>query len=168
MQVDRRRGRRSLPSSLAGCATFAHLHSPAACWLRGLNITTRTWAGKLRERNKRDSHILTATMRSSRIVEQSILVRNISSRGLGARTSGVLPVEGEEVHLELNGQSLVGHVRWVRGDRFGIHLRDPLDAQTQSVANRWWRKGQTTPSFQVAQRFKPVNKAWRPSVVGYK
>jgi len=40
-------------------------------------------------------------MRSSRSVEQSILVRNISSRGLGARTSGILPVEGEEVHLEL-------------------------------------------------------------------
>ena len=122
----------------------------------------------MRERDKRDSHILTATMHSARHEEQPILVRNISSRGLGARARGIVPAEGEEVRLKLDGRSLVGRVRWVRGDRFGIHLRDLFDADIQPITHPWSRPAQSAPSFQVADRFKPAEKAWRPGVVGFK
>lgn len=131
-------------------------------------ITARSGWDRLRERNKRDSHILTAMMHSARLVEQAILVRNISSRGLGARTRGTVPTEGEEVHIQLDGRSLVGRVRWVRGDRFGIYLRDPFDTQVQPLTHPWSRPIESTPSFHVADRFKPVGKAWRPGVVGLK
>lgn len=136
-----------------------------AAWL---NMTARSRRDRLRERNKRESHILTATMHSARLVEQAILVRNISSRGLGARTRGAVPAEGEEVHLQLDGRSLVGRVRWVRGDRFGVFLRDPFDTQIQPVTHPWSRPTESTPTFHVADRFKPVGKAWRPGVVGFK
>ena len=120
----------------------------------------------MRERNKRESHILNATMHSARFVEQSILVRNLSSRGLGARTRGAVPVEGEEVHLQLDGRSLVGRVRWVRGERFGIHLRDPVHLDARGPT-RLSDEKKPTPGFQVLDCFRPVEKPWRPSVSGW-
>ena len=67
-----------------------------------------------RERAKRDSHLLTALLRSARLAECPVLVRNLSSRGIGARVHGQPPLEGEEVFLKLDGRELVGRVRWVR------------------------------------------------------
>lgn len=69
------------------------------------------------ERERRNGHILTATMRSERLPEQSILIRNLSHRGIGARTLGAPPIEGEEVMLQLDGRAIVGRIRWVRGIR---------------------------------------------------
>lgn len=119
------------------------------------------------EREKRNGHILTATMRSERLPEQSILVRNLSHRGIGARTSGSPPIEGEEVMLQLDGRAMIGRVRWVRGDRFGIHLRDPIGEEDRIVKTPWAWTDHSAPAFHVAERFKPVAKAWRPSVTGF-
>lgn len=114
------------------------------------------------EREKRNGHIIAATMHSERLPEQSILIRNLSHRGIGARTLGSPPIEGEEVTLQL-----VGRVRWVRGNRFGIHLRDPIGQQDRIARTPWSRTEATAPAFQFAERFKPVAKAWRPSVTGF-
>lgn len=118
------------------------------------------------ERDKRSNHILTATLRSERLTEKTIIVRNLSSRGIGARARGLLPIEGEEVFLLLDNQELVGRVRWVRGDKFGIYLRDPIDNPDESRISPWPLREEAKPGFQVADRFKPVEKAWRPRLTG--
>lgn len=102
-------------------------------------------------------------MRSQRLPEQMIYIRNLSSRGIGGRTRGIAPLEGEEVFLQLESRTLVGRVRWVRGDRFGIHLRDPIEGEIRAASSPWPRAEGST-GFQVADRFKPAEKAWRPGV----
>lgn len=108
---------------------------------------------------------MTATMHSHSCPKQPIYVRNVSSRGLGGRVKGVAPAEGEEVVIELSGKSMVGRVRWVRGDRFGIHLRDAIDG-ADFKALSVWPISDGSPCFQVADCFKPVSKPWRPGVKG--
>lgn len=118
-----------------------------------------------RTRDERRGHILTATMYNKRLREQTIIIRNMSSRGIGARTRDILPMEGEEVFVLLDGHELVGRVRWVQGDRFGIYLRDPIDRPDQRKSP-WPSRDMVKARFQVPDRFKPVEKAWRPSVSG--
>jgi hypothetical protein len=101
-------------------------------------------------------------MHSERLAEQTIIVRNLSSRGIGARAKGTLPMEGEEVFLQFNGREIVGRVRWVLGDRFGIHLRDPID-RDMLVSKE---SQPETPGFHVFDGFKPVERPWRPGLKG--
>jgi hypothetical protein len=52
-------------------------------------------------------------MRSERLTEQSIIIRNLSPRGIGARSRGMIPIEGEQVLLKFDGRVIVGRIRWV-------------------------------------------------------
>lgn len=121
----------------------------------------------LRERDKRDGRILTATMRSERLAEQSIIIRNLSPRGIGARARTMLPRVGEEVFLRLDGREIVGRVRWVRGDQFGIHLRDPIKGPVIMTTSPWPQTENQMPGFHVFDRFKPIERPWRPGVTGF-
>ena len=103
-------------------------------------------------------------MHSERLAEQPIIIRNLSPRGIGARAHGLPPLEGEEVFLKLDGRELVGRVRWVRGDRFGVHLRDPIDGAVRMPASPWAPAKNPSAGFHVFERFKPVAKPWRPGV----
>lgn len=106
-------------------------------------------------------------MRSDRMAEHPIIIRNVSPRGIGARSRGMLPVEGEEVFLRFCDRQMVGRVMWVRGDQFGIHLRDPIDAHDRMPVALWTPAENRTPGFHVFDRFKPVERPWRPGVTAF-
>lgn len=72
--------------------------------------------------------IAPATMLSERFGSCDIRIRNISERGLGARSRTQMPEIGERLIISIAGIGDVsGIVRWVRGDQFGIALDDRLD-----------------------------------------
>jgi hypothetical protein len=63
-------------------------------------------------------------MHSERLPAHDILIRNISARGIGAGSrTGTPPLLGERVCVRLpDGQTIVGTVRWVAAQDFGIAL----------------------------------------------
>ena len=108
----------------------------------------------LRHRDKRDGHLLHATIQSNRMGERPIIIRNLARRGIGARTLGVAPIEGEEVVVRFDGRELIGRVRWVRGQRFGIHMRDVIDGEDFSAETSvWTQREPPSPGFHVFDCF---------------
>jgi hypothetical protein len=97
--------------------------------------------------------------------DHSIVVRNLSQKGLGAKIQGRPPSQGEDVVIRFEGREMVGRVRWVKGVRFGIQLRDAIRAQDHPVAPPWPEAKTPSPGFHVFDRFKPVARPWRPGVL---
>lgn len=91
-------------------------------------------------------------------------MRNLSEKGLGGKVQGAPPRPGEEVVIRFEGREMVGRVRWVKGARFGVHLRDAIDGDHPAVTPPWPRAKNASPGFHVFDRFKPVEKPWRPGV----
>jgi hypothetical protein len=82
------------------------------------------------ERERRDRRLMLARVSSRRIADQEIVIRNVSKRGLGATTHGILPTLAEQVTITLlDGQTLLGVVRWAGGHAFGLCLDDELNPE---------------------------------------
>lgn len=76
-----------------------------------------------RERPLRHRRMIIARMSGYRAVDQEIVIRNVSRRGLGAATQGVVQARGERVLVRLNdGLEITGVVRWRDGPCFGLAL----------------------------------------------
>jgi hypothetical protein len=72
--------------------------------------------------------IIAATMNREQGTAQEILIRNISRRGLGARTHQAPPRLGERVSIRIDTvPEISGAIRWVNGDQFGVLLDRDLD-----------------------------------------
>jgi hypothetical protein len=69
----------------------------------------------VRERDNRNSQLRTAILQTSDGANHSIVLRNLSQKGLGAKAQGRPPREGEEVVIQFEGREMVGRVRWVKG-----------------------------------------------------
>src|SRR5579862_3982489 len=79
-------------------------------------------------RQPRQCRLAGAQMCVERLPPQDIIVRNISSRGAGAASRGQPPLADETVSIRFaNGQSIVGVVKWVDGQSFGIELSRDID-----------------------------------------
>ncbi|WP_374412271.1 PilZ domain-containing protein [Novosphingobium colocasiae] len=57
--------------------------------------------------------------------ERAMTVIDLSSRGLLGMMSDP-PARGEFVEVRIGGHSLIGHVRWRAGGRFGVVLRERI------------------------------------------
>jgi hypothetical protein len=94
------------------------------------------------ERDDRSAYLLTATVENGRLGEIPIVVRNMSSRGIGARMKDKavtcvrcgVPQEGEEIIVKLGDAELIGKVSWVRGVRFGIYVNEGLETSSEAFA----------------------------------
>lgn len=60
--------------------------------------------------------------------ERDACLLDLSSRGLLATTAEA-PERGQYVEIRVCGQSLVGHVEWANGRRFGVTLRERIDVE---------------------------------------
>jgi hypothetical protein len=86
-------------------------------------------------RDTRQPRIVSARLVLRSGEQQDIVVRNISSTGLGARTKGAAPARGEQVTVILPGnQVLTGTVRWFTRNAFGLELDAPLAPEALAEA----------------------------------
>lgn len=65
--------------------------------------------------------------------DRDACILDVSTRGL-LGTCAIPPERGSFVELVANGHSLVGHVKWSNGRRFGIVLQDRISV-TALIAN---------------------------------
>ncbi|MCW1383536.1 PilZ domain-containing protein [Novosphingobium sp. KCTC 2891] len=80
------------------------------------------------QRERRTARIIRATLFTPGASERDVVIRNISSRGIGATCRSVAPVRGEQATLVLPGAlTASGVVRWTNGQAFGIELDADLD-----------------------------------------
>jgi len=84
-------------------------------------------------REPRTRTYIGAMIFGDRIPDQRIVVRNISSWGIGADTRGHLPEVGEQVMLIFpNAIDAGGMVRWVSGRSFGVQFDRAIDMRVFS------------------------------------
>jgi hypothetical protein len=79
-------------------------------------------------REPRTRMVIPATITGERTAEREILIRNISRRGIGARSRQGAPDIGERVTIRIGAHAEIsGTVRWVQGAQFGLLLDRDLD-----------------------------------------
>lgn len=87
-------------------------------------------------REKRGSRLLRGRVSSPSMREQTILIRNMSSTGLGGSVvDQALPI-GAEVTVTLAAAVLTGRVCWSKGKSFGIQLSQEIDLGRLSEAQK--------------------------------
>jgi hypothetical protein len=102
-------------------------------------------AAPLPRRAERERRLIRGVILRPSGAREEILVRNLSSGGLGATTRGCVPFPGEAVDIALpQGSVLTGTVRWVDGMAFGVAFSHMIDAQAliDSLINRQASGGQ--------------------------
>ena len=79
-------------------------------------------------RGPRQRRLTHAILASHRLGEQAVVIRNVSTNGIGATVRAIAPMVDELVTIQLPGQDTVsGKVRWVSGTSFGVELTDELE-----------------------------------------
>jgi hypothetical protein len=103
------------------------------------------------DRETRTSKLLSVDISSARFARTRVVVRNLSSYGLGARSEiDLLPTEQITVHLP-NGHDVAAIVRWVRRGTFGLSLGeriDPATLQTRNALDRPITTRDAKPGFE--------------------
>lgn len=80
------------------------------------------------QREDRTRRLVRAEMADERGVTQDVVIRNLSSRGVGVSAREFAPVRDERVTLTLPGNEVVsGVVRWVSELTFGVELERDLN-----------------------------------------
>jgi hypothetical protein len=114
-------------------------------------------------REARERRLIRAEMRSDRLPPHDILIRNVSSRGLGANSRGTLPpIAGEQVLIRLpDGQMVEARVRWTVGMGFGVELDSPINLPALFAAmQRLKDLADIGATFEVKSRHRVTT--WRP------
>lgn len=95
------------------------------------------------QREERSRRLVRAEMADERGVSQDVVIRNLSSRGIGVTAREFAPVRDERVTLRLPGNEVVtGIVRWVSELTFGVEL--DRDLNLAALANAMQRHIQRT------------------------
>jgi len=117
-------------------------------------------------REARPARLVRASIRSDRLPETDVLIRNISRRGIGAKAR-LDPLQvGDTVFIRLGPvDEVAGTVRWVRGDRFGVHLHDELNPDRFNFSGSDWTSiNRPYDRGHVYDQFRPAGRAWRPGI----
>ncbi|MWV27643.1 PilZ domain-containing protein [Aurantiacibacter rhizosphaerae] len=77
-------------------------------------------------------------------------ISDISSHGM-LGTMANPPERGEFISVHFPGQELGGQVRWVNGRKFGVYLRERVDAKSLTSGRRQARKAVTPAVPQPAE-----------------
>lgn len=116
-----------------------------------------------RARESRERRLIRAEMCSDRLAAHDILIRNVSSWGLGATSRGALPpIPDEQVSIRLpDGQIVTGVVRWNDGKVFGVQLDRLIKLQALLTALQHLKEqADIGASFEVKSRHRVTT--WRP------
>lgn len=138
--------------------------------MEGLATMTAEGAGTEEKgqnsREQRVGKMVLAHMRSARLPEHDVVVRNISSHGLCIRSKAELPELGEQVSIRFDALGEVhGVIRWVHGTNFGVQLDEELDPSRFQFADKSWEfANREFEANHVYTQFKPEVKTWRPGL----
>lgn len=114
----------------------------------------RSSPGKQRE--LRSARLISAELAVADGPSLRIVIKDVSTRGCGARADQTSPV-GANVTLLLHGIGLVeGTVAWLEKGRFGIRFNEPID--TKAVL----RSAKPSSDFVVKEMHKTVRDGRRP------
>jgi hypothetical protein len=79
-----------------------------------------------------------ATLRGADTPPQSIVIRDLSSNGLGAQAKSKTPGLGETVVVTIDSMGEVkAMVKWVSRDLFGLHLFSSLSRSQMAAIRRF-------------------------------
>lgn len=108
------------------------------------------------QREPRSARLFSAELVVAGGPSQRIVVKDVSTRGCGARADQTPPV-GANITLLLHGIGLVeGSVVWLEKGRFGIRFNEPID--TKAVL----RSANASSDFIVKEMHKTVRDGRRP------
>ncbi|MCF8708264.1 PilZ domain-containing protein [Rhizorhapis sp. SPR117] len=109
-------------------------------------------------RELRTRRLLKAQIMSERLGSTSIVIRNISSGGLGAKCDDVL-IKGEEVAVLLaNIGAIDATVMWVRDGAFGLQFHEKIDPENALAVST----ERAVKPYEVPSYFRPVITTYRP------
>lgn len=87
------------------------------------------------KRQPRQSRLVKAALACSRLGQFDVTIRNVSETGIGGQAPGALQI-GERVTVFLPGhEPMLGTVRWVAGNRFGIETDQPVETSRLRAAH---------------------------------
>lgn len=87
------------------------------------------------KRQPRQSRLVKAALACTRLGKFDVTIRNVSETGIGGQAPGALHI-GERITVFLPGhEPMLGTVRWVAGNRFGIQTDRPVEAARLRAAH---------------------------------
>jgi hypothetical protein len=117
------------------------------------------------EREARSARVFVAKLRSDRLGEQSVIIRNISPLGISARLLSGHVEPGERVTVILNEEEIAAEVRWARKNQFGARLFREVDPSAFNFSGKSWETVvEPLGPGHVFDQFKPVSDFRRPGL----
>lgn len=115
------------------------------------------------KRQPRQSRLVKAALACQRLGQFDVTIRNVSLTGVGGQGPHVLQI-GERITLFLSGhEAMLGTVRWVAGNRFGIETDKPVEALRLRTAGRdQLVTADSKADFQIVP--PPQLSTWRPGL----
>lgn len=115
------------------------------------------------KRQPRQSRLVKAALACQRLGQFDVTLRNVSETGIGGQGSHILQI-GERMTVMLPGhETMMGTVRWVAGNRFGIETDRPVQtAQLRAAHGDNLRTADSTADFQIVPA--PKLDTWRPGL----
>ncbi|WP_439569296.1 PilZ domain-containing protein [Sphingopyxis sp.] len=87
------------------------------------------------KRQPRQSRLVKAALACARLGQFDVTIRNVSETGIGGQAPGALNI-GERITVFLPGhEPMLGTVRWVAGNRFGIETDRPVETSRLRAAH---------------------------------
>ncbi len=116
------------------------------------------------KRQPRQSRLVKAALACTRLGQFDVTIRNVSETGIGGQAPGTLQI-GERVTVFLPGhETMLGTVRWVAGNRFGIETDQPVEASRLRAAHgAGAAAGEAVAGFEIIP--PPTAPARRPGLV---
>lgn len=108
------------------------------------------------DRELRSARIIRATLTLDGREDRDVIVRNLSTYGVGATCRKPPPSKGELVTIHLpGGIEAKGDVRWAKGQAFGVALDQKLDIPAiETALQRRLASTPTSDSWEVDARHK--------------
>lgn len=115
------------------------------------------------KRQPRQSRLVKAALACQRLGQFDVTIRNVSLTGVGGQGPHALQI-GERITVFLPGhEAMLGTVRWVAGNRFGIETDKPIETgRLRAAHNDQLVTADSKAEFQIVPA--PQISTWRPGL----
>lgn len=115
------------------------------------------------KRQPRQSRLVKAALACQRLGQFDVTIRNVSLTGVGGQGPHALQI-GERITVFLPGhEAMLGTVRWVAGNRFGIETDKPIETvRLRAAHNDQLVTADAKADFQIVPA--PKISTWRPGL----
>jgi len=115
------------------------------------------------KRQPRQSRLVKAALACQRLGQFDVTIRNVSLTGVGGQGPHILQI-GERITVFLPGhEAMLGTVRWVAGNRFGIETDKPIETvRLRAAHGDQLVTADSKADFQIVPA--PKMSTWRPGL----